>query len=394
MSEAAWELTTMNADVTPASLGYAAFPAPHSIEELELLVAVGHNVRDFARLTRTEQNALLSKLEAYECHGQVVTLLKWRMDHGVEGDEELFDDFLWLLRVQFLGLERFDDFLEAAKQAVSRLKLPFASVRLHIAEAILGDENWPDQASLYRAVVDNFVDNTQKVILLERLALIYEKKLFLENEVEPVFSRILELDRLNIKARRFYKLWYMQAMKWNDVAEQLEAMIEASRNAHERQRAAHELAQLYLYNLNDAGRAREILLETCGDSQIDIRQTLIEALERLERYDELVATLAEAEHFVRDKIELASIKLKQGLVSIKAGKPERAVEYLRASIVHNPQLLLAYEALVTALIDSGRPSEVVGVLEELKSAVHLEASKASLEEMLARARKLQPYFDA
>ncbi|MCA2960340.1 MAG: tetratricopeptide repeat protein [Silvanigrellales bacterium] len=384
----------MNADVTPASLGYAAFPVPHSVEELELLVAIGHNVRDFSRLTRPEQNGLLSKLEAYECHGQVVTLLRWRMDHGVEGDEELFDDSLWLLRVQFLGLERFDDFLETAKLAVTRLKLPFASVRIHISEAILGNENWPDQASLYRAIVDNFVDNTQKVTLLERLALIYEKKLYLENEVEPVFSRILELDKLNIKARRFYKLWYMQAMRWRDVAEQLEALIEASRNTHERQRAAHELAQLYLYNLNDAARAREILLETCGNSQLDIRQTLMEAQERLELYDELVATLAEAEPLVRDKTELAAVKLKQGLVSMKAGKPERAVECLREGIVNNPQLLLAYEALVTALIDSGKPTEALGVLEELKAAVHLDSSKASLEEMLARARKLQPFFDA
>ena len=242
--------------------------------------------------------------------------------------------------------------------------------------------------------MDNFVDNTQKVILLERLALIYEKKLYLENEVEPVFSRILELDRLNFKARRFYKLWYMQAMRWRDVAEQLEALIEASRNTHERQRAAHELAQLYLYNLNDAARAREILLETCGNSQLDIRQTLMEAQERLELYDELVATLAEAEPHVRDKTELAAVKLKQGLVSMKAGKPERAVECLREGIVNNPQLLLAYEALVTALIDSGKPAEVVGVLEELKAAVHLDSSKASLEEMLARVRKLQPYFGA
>jgi len=387
-------MTTTTADVTPASLGFAVFPDPHSVEELEILVAAGRNVRDFARLTRPEQNELVRRLEAYECHGQVVTLLKWRMDYGVEGDDELFEDFLWLLRVQFLGLERFDDFLVTASACVAQLKLPFATVRLHIADAILGEENWPDQAQLYRTIVDNFVDSTQKVVLLERLALIYEKKLFLENEVEPVIRRILDIDRLNVKARRFYKLWYMQAMKWKDVAEQLEALVEASRNTHERQRAAHELAQLHLYNLNDAARAREILVEYCAGSLLDTRQTLIEALERLELYDELIATLSEAAAQTRDKVDLAALQLKQGLVSLKAGKPLDAVEYLRAGIVNNPQLLLAYEALLTVYIDSGRHAEIFGVLGSLKGAVHLESSKASLQVLLDRAKKLQPYFNA
>jgi tetratricopeptide (TPR) repeat protein len=383
----------VRADVTPATLGFATFPAPHSTEELELLVAVGHNVRDFARLTRDEQDALLAKLEAYECHGQVATLLKWRMEYGVEGDEEYFDDSLWLLRVQFLGLERLDDFIATARSCVARLKLPFATVRLHVADGILGEENWIDQAQLYRSIVDNFVDNTQKVILLERLALIYEKKLFLENEVEPVFNRILQIDQLNVKARRFYKLWYMQSLKWKEVGEQLEALITASRNANERQRAAHELAQLYLYNLNDAERARDILQEYCADSQLDIRQTLVEALERLERYDELLETLGQAEALARDQTEIAALKLKQGLVSLKAGNPARAVDYLREGIVKNPQLLLAYEALVTALIDAGRPAGLLAVLEDLKAAVSLDASKSTLEEFIARARRLQPHFN-
>lgn len=375
--------------VTPAQLGVEAIPGPQSVEEFELLVSVGHSVRDFARLMRDEQDALLAKLEAYECHGQVAGLLRWRMEHGIEGDEELFEDALWLLKVQYLGLERLEEFLEVARFAVQRLKLPFSTVRLHMADGILGEENWADQAALYRAVVDNLVDNTQRVMLLERLALIVEKKLFLENEVEPVYRRILEIDPLNVKARRFYKLWYMQAMRWKDVAVQLEALVRASRNAHERTRAAHELAQLHLYNLNNPAETRAILLEYCGNSTLDTRQTLIEALERLELYDELLDVLGAAEEQTRDPSERAGVKLKQGLVSLKAGNPERAVEHLRESIVNNPQLLLAYEALVTALLESGWHGEIIGTLEALRSAVSLDASRATLEELLARARNLQ-----
>lgn len=363
-------------------------PAPHSVEELELLVGLGHSIPHFHRMSPAEQDALLRQLESYECHAQVVTLLEWRISRAVAGDATLFTDFLWLMRVQYMGLERFDQFVESAQKCVARTRIPFSMVRIHMAEDILGIENFQEHAPFFKAVLGSFVDVSQKVLLLERLALVYEKKLFLETEVEPVYRQILELDPLNAKARRFYKLWYMQALRWKDVAQQLEALIEGSKNPHERQRAAHELAQLYLYNLNQPREAREILLEYCANPQHDIHQTLVECLERLELYDELLETLKRACKAIRDPVELANLKLKAGLVCIKAQRTRDAIVLLRESIVENPHLLLSYEALISALIDSGESHEVVRTVEALGKVVALDASRKAIGDAAARAHRI------
>ena len=364
-------------------------PAPHSVDELELLVGLGHSIPHFHRMTAAEQDVLLKQLETYECHAQVVKLLEWRIDRSSQSDPHLFADFLWLMRVQYLGLERFDDCVESACKCIAKLKLSFSMVRIHMAEDILGPENFQEQAPFYKRTLGSIPDPTQKVLLLERLALIYEKKLFLENEVEPIFRQLIELDKYNIKALRFFKLWYMQAMRWKDVAEHLEFLIEASSNLHERRRAAHELAQLYLYNLNQPREAREILLQYCADTMREVRQTFIESLERLELYDELLASLYEAEMTSRDASEIANIKLKAGLVCIKAGRPEDAIVFLRESIVHNDQLLHSYEALISALIEAGRSPEILGVVESLSKVVCLESSRKVLSEFSTRAEKMR-----
>lgn len=367
----------------------AQLPIPHSAEELALLVGLGHSISHFHRMSAAEQDVILKQLEMYECHAQVVKLLDWRIDHTPQGNPQLFADFLKLLRIQYLGLERFDDFVESACRGIARLKLPFSMVRIHMAEDILGAENYHEQAPFYKKVMQSFGDPVQKVLLLERLSLIYEKKLFLENEVEPIFRQLLELDKYNTKARRFFKLWYMQAMSWKDVAENLEFLIEASHNPHERRRAAHELAQLYLYNLNQPKEAREILLQYCSEMMREVRQTYLECLERLELYDELLALLKDAERNAEDEIEIANIKLKAGLVCIKASRALAAIPLLRESIIHNSHLLHSYEALISALLEAGRSEEISQVVTNLSKVVNLESSRKALNDFQLRANKVR-----
>lgn len=365
-----------------------SFAVPQSRAEFDLLSGLVKSIQDFQRMSLSEQESLLRKLEAYECYAQAARLIEWRLRTGQLSDTHMFADYLWLMRIRYLGLERFDDFVETARQCIARLKLSFSTVRIHVAEEILGADKFSEHAQLYRDVADSFADPGERVLLLERLALLYEKKLFLEQEVEPVFARIIELDPLNIKALRFYKLWYMQGCRWQETATQLERLLEAATNPHERQRAAHELAQLYLYNLNQPQQARDIILEQCAGSVLDTRQTLIDALERLERFDELLDCLKEALGQARDDFEHAAIRMKQGHVSLKAGRPLDAVRFLRESLEVNPHSLLAHEALITALVETKDAPAIAAALRVLSDTVLLEGSKKAIDAMAKRAEAL------
>jgi hypothetical protein len=360
-------------------------PVPHSQEEIELLVSLARNITDFPRMNLSEQDSLLYQLEAYECHAQIVKLLEWRIQHGQLTSTQAFADYIWLMRIQYLGLEKFSEFVYSAKKCISSLSLSFPTVRLHIAEEILGSENFEEQGQFYRNVLDSIPQTAQKVLLLERLALIYEKKLFRESDVEPVYRQILGIDPYNVKALRFFKLWYAQLGKWEEAAQQLSTLIVASKNPHERQRAAHEMAQIHLYNLNQPAEAREIIIEYCANSQLDTRQTFIEALERLEAFEELLEYLSQTESLVKENEERAFLRLKQGLVCLKASRMKDAILFFKDSIKFNQNSLLAYEALVNALIDTDNAKELVDTLNNLSEIVAFDSSRKAISEILKRA---------
>lgn len=364
-------------------------PAPHSAEELKIVVQLAKDISKFSSMDTKEQQNVLGTLEAYECHMQLAQLLQWRIDTAQPNSESQFADYLKLLSTLYLGLERFDDFLEVSKKCVMNVDISFNQFKLYVAEDILGAENYNEQNQLYRTVLDCFSHSADKVLCLERLSLIYEKKLFLESEVEPVFRKILDIDPYNIKALRFYKLWYTQGMRWKDAAEQLEKIIVASNNPHEKQRSGHELAQIYLYNLNKPQQAKDILLEHCPHSALDTRQTLVDALERLNAWDDLLSCLKDAEKGIENTQELAALKLKQGLVRIKAGRSQDAIADLKECIVHHPQQLLAYEALVTALVNLDKVDELERSLEELQKVVYIDSSKIALNGLIARLNEIR-----
>jgi tetratricopeptide (TPR) repeat protein len=361
---------------------------PGSQKEMELLIGVGRNVALFPKMSRAEQNDLLRALEAYECLGQVVKLLDWRIQRASVRDGDLFSEFLWLMRIYYLGMEDFDKFTETAARAVKLLSLPFAIVRIHIAEGILGAESFHEHALFYARILGSFSKPSQQALLLERLALIYEKKIFLDDDVDAVYAKLIEVDPNNIKALKFYKFFYMQTSRFREAAAQLEKLLRVMPNPFERQRAAHELAQIHLYNLNEPAKAREILEQHCSHSQLDIDHTLIEALDRLGAVDELVAFLRKISRDIVNEKEKAVLELRVSASCFKAARFEEARDAAVAALSLNPDSFLAHESLLSAQLELGDVSGIVGALERLKGSVRLDSSRMEIDKLMDRGRKL------
>jgi Tfp pilus assembly protein PilF len=113
-------------------------------------------------------------------------------------------------------------------------------------------------------------------------------------------------------------------------------------------------------------------------------------LKPLELYEELIEQLNAMESQAEAGEELARLKHKLGLVYLKSGKPRDAVDALRECLVHNPHHLLAFESLISALIDAGQGSQIITVLEQLKNSAQLDASKRAVETLLLKAREFLP----
>lgn len=363
-------------------------PYPDSPEELERLVNFARQVQVFPKMNVSEQNALLIQLENYEAFEQVTALLTWRIQNPQNVSANLFYDFLWLARIFYSGLEDMDRYIDIIRQVVAILNLSFSVVRIQFVEEIVGVENYIHQQIVFEKILHSFEEKKQQVLLLERLSLICEKKLFQESEVEPIFSKIAKLEPYNIKALRFYKLWYMQGMQWQDAADQLEKLIQASSNFHEKRRAAHELAQLYLYNLNQPNEARGLIYEYCSDHLLECRQTLTDSLERLHLYDDLLEFLNKACESIQDPIEEAELHLKQGLISLKSGKEHLAQGFFEMSISKNPNNLLTFEAYINLLMSQKNNRKLIQILERMRSSLTNEINIGSIEKLLEKMRTL------
>lgn len=361
---------------------------PHSQAELDVLLRMVRSVSDFPRMTLEEQDGLIGDLLDYECYAQVASVLSWRAKQPSRGADGALADYCLMMRIQFEGLESFQGFCSVAEEAIKRFKLPFSTVRLNIAEEILGPEQFELQARLYQSVAGAMPGVRQQVLLLLRLALILEKKLYRETDAEPVYRSILKLDPHNIKALRFFRLWYGQSGEWDKAARQLQRLIKAYQNPHEKHRAAHELAQIYLYNLNQPEKARQVILTECTDSRLDTRQTLVEALERLGALEELLEYLNEMELATDQNDERAAISLKRGMTYVRLGDLESSVRALRDSVRADPENLLAHEALITSLMGVGATAQVQEALRGLAQQVSSRESRQKLKDLAASVGQL------
>lgn len=358
------------------------FP-PQSRDEYEHLTKLVASLSEYHTMTRDEQNYLIQELESYECYFQVDQLIRWRLAHADASHLELMQDYIWLLKVHYLGLESFTTFVEIAQNFIRELNLPFSSIRQFLLEEILGPENFREQARVLRAVADDVQDVSQKILLLERLALILEKKLFIENEFEALYHRILDIDPNNEKARKFFKLNHMHNMEWPEAAEQLKVLMAHTKNDQERIRYSHELAQLYVYNLNQPGAALEILRPLAGRHP-EMRYSLIEALERLDLVDEVLATLQKFESASIDDDEKSQFKFRRGNILLKLGQTSEAIAAFRESLQIQPESLLAHESLISALVDLKRVDEIELELLKLREIAKFDSSRSILNELIER----------
>lgn len=377
----------MDSDLIATEMDEDSAPSPQSQEEYLFLVSMVSSIADFPRMNYREQDQLMKNLEQYECYCQLDQLLRWRAVRPDRNHAQQLSDYLWLMRVQYLGLDSFETFLDIAKTCIKSLQIPFSVIRLRILDEILGSENFRAHLQLLRAVVGELQDVAQKVIALERIALICEKKLFLEGEVEGIYAQILKLAPQNEKARKFKKLQHIHNMEWADAAEQLKVLAEHAENLQERARHKHELAQLYLYNLNQAGAAME-LLRPMAIQFPETRHTLIEALERLEMQDELLSAILSFERTARDADEAAQFKFKRGNGLLKLGRPEEAAKVYREALQLQPRSLLIHEALVSALLETGATAQLCEQLMSLNEVVQLDSSKKTLTDLIDRTQKI------
>jgi tetratricopeptide (TPR) repeat protein len=342
-------------------------PIPYSEDENLSLSHLQHVIERFGDLAPEEQDMTIKKLEIYECYHQAIQLIQWRIKN-YKNSKRLFD-IIWIFRIYYFGIQNFESFLESVEKFVKEFKITFSLIRMHVADDIIGTSNYPRRARLFETLLNSLHNQDDKELCLEFLGHIYSKKLHQEDKAIEAFHKILEIKDKNLKALNFFKMYCLKNNYPQNAAEHLNNYLEACPNALEKQRAAHELAQIYLYNLNEPEKAKYFLLEYCANLPINILEDLFESLEKLKEYDFLLKYI-ESHSVLKELInDSPPIQYRIGLVHMKVGNIPKAIEYFKTASSYSHNSLLPWEGLIMAAIEDKNTPLLKETLENLKSKI-------------------------
>lgn len=363
-------------------------PLPGSLEELRVLMDALQNIRLFSKMSYEEQNGLLRILEAYECLAQVEKLLLARILHSKAPVSHMMTDYLWLMRVQYIGLESFEKFLETCQKFVSHVRPTFSLLRMHVVEDIIGLEDYHKHAKVYSFVLDSFVDVVQKSFVAERISLIYEKKLFLEKDVESSYRNLLKIQPTNGKAHRFFKYFYDHQGQWEKVVYHLQQIVEYTTSPFTKLRSAHELAQVYLYRLQKVEACKETLLEYCIPHYPESFTTLLECLEKNIHKEESIKICHDLLSHCRSDEERMKVELKLASFYMDIKDFTKSFLIVKNLILLFPKDLLVNEIYIFILMELKDTKSLKEALVSMVEYVESPLWKKQIEEKIVELQNL------
>lgn len=332
-------------------------------------------------LNAQDSDQILSIFEQYECWAPYFRLLKRVLQNPAR---RRLKDYVRLARVQNLYLEDVFAAAETSVALVSDLQLPFQKFSEDFIPKVIEFEDYAAEATLLSAVVDRLARASDQVACLERLCMIYEKKTHNETLLSKTYERLLNVDPLNVKALRYFKLAFTQNNEWEEVAQILRTLLSAVRHPQELFRVAQELAAISLYQLDQAEEAVRVLDAYCVDSPLDSSTILFDAYQRLGDWHGCLKVLRQCLLSADQDYSRAVMHLKIGSLHEQLGELGDAQDnYARAARLA-PDLLDAIEGVVGVAVARHDWAMVIEWLQVLGNRVANERLKGQLFAACAR----------
>ena len=225
------------------------------------------------------------------------------------------------------------------------------------------------EASLLETVIHSFSSIEDKELALERLCMLFEKKLYLEDKLKLANDKLLKINPQNIQGLRHLKNSALLHQKWHDLVSILERLLQALKRPEEKLRAALDLAAIYLYQLGSPKQSLEVL-EKYGSGRIDSSKMRFHAYEALREWDSCIAILNGSLEKTFDDEEKSAIHYYLGKVYDQKGDLREAyINFLKSSSL-TPEHLVATEEGIKIALHIGDIGEVMGLLNHLLDKKH------------------------
>ena len=255
-------------------------------------------------------------------------------------------------------------------------------------------------ATTLERLVEKSADVPEQIAQLLRLGSLANDRMGDPERAAGAYERVLELDGSQLVAARLLEPIYEQAGKNDKLYGVLQKQRELSQGA-ERERVLGKMAQVSAEGLSDLGHSIELLQEILAKNPRNegALASLIDALEKAERYDELEKLLQTRVAATLDPRELVKLNDRLGrMVWKKLQRPEQALPYFKAALDRDARHKGALEAMRDIHEELGRQDDLVAVLRRLlplqDSAEGVKALRIRVAEVLAGLGRREEALDA
>lgn len=337
-----------------------------TVAQLANLVANGQAFDDLASEEET-----LALFEKYECWTPYFKIIQTKLQNHSASP----DDYINLARVQNLFLEDIFSCAKTCSLAVSNLNLSYDLVRDTFLLPILEEGDFASEATILQAINDEFSQLDDQIACLERLCLLFEKKVFSENELGKAYAKLLQIHPKNIKALRYFKVAYAQNFEWEKVVDVLQRLIENSVHAQDVFRVAQELAAVFLYQLDRPAEALKTIAKYCTASPLDSSTIEFDAYQRMGDWEGCLEVLQNCLDSTLEKGGRAILLFKMGGLEEKIGNTAEAEMLFEKAAELWPRFLEPYEHLVEIAVAEHDWKKVQSRLTTLSDRVEKEELK-------------------
>lgn len=325
----------------------------------------------------------LPVLESYECWTQIFRAISKSLLTASRPQRIVY--LTALARIQNQCLEDTLSAAETCIRIVEDTELEFRQFAEEILPKIISvEESHLSEVTILSSVESRFGKKSDRILCLERICFLLEKKVHSESNLAEAYERLITLDPMNSKALKYFKIVYTQNCEWEEVVGILHSLVTRTVRPQEKFRYSHELASVYLYQLDMPDEAIAIVDSQCSESPLDTSSLLYDAYHRLGNTSGCLCVLRECLLNVNDDTSRSVIHLKMAILQEQSGDVDQALENYTVSMKLNPTFLDPVEGLLNIAINKREWQKILHFLNYLFDRVQDESRRAQVRNVINR----------
>ncbi|MCY4444670.1 MAG: hypothetical protein OXC44_07725 [Proteobacteria bacterium] len=360
----------------------ALTPVSQQLQKLQKVIVAFDKGQDVIPSSKEGRDELIQLLADFECWDIYVPVVKMMIQ---KSDGEAARGYYQnLAKVYFNYLDQStDEVSQLLTEAVHSLDLSFNFFwRFMILEAMY-HKNYTVEAHVIEYIVVHYDRSRSQKFLekaLERLILIYEEKLHIEDKIFKLYKILREVNHKNHKALIYFKNMYMQSQQWNEVEQCLKYLMESSQEIGEESFYRIELATVYLHYLDEVDLALKVLDGVDVSAGFSACQVKFSLLLMMGEYERALAALQPLKQLANTNYQKATIYYHSAVCHLNLGSKDLAFKNFETSLKRDFNVYVFKNYVKLCLNSQNRKALLFGLktLEKQKIDEHLIAKSKEI----------------